>query len=251
MTERAVSITPPELGALNEKVLGGYDRVYLGSEFCQHLLPSVDEVRALKDKGVGKLTVLTPLLPTADLRAFLKLFGRILKLFPRAELSLGDLGLMRAVNRAYGGAVPLLLARPVSADFIRMDERFLERFFAENNLRLLETDEPDRIAAFKGRGVKFSFHYPFKYLSMTRFCPFVKGGACSRACAGRTLEIQQTAPYRGSFLLKNNAYFCENRALPPEGIARTVFALSAGPRKEKLLSFSAAARSKKSRDARR
>ncbi|MGD9641813.1 MAG: hypothetical protein AB7V08_03640 [Elusimicrobiales bacterium] len=245
MTERAVSITPPELGELNERVLGGYDRVYLGSEFCQHLLPSLDEVRALKDKGVEELTVLTPLLPTAQLRSFLKLFGRILKLFPRAELSLGDLGLMRAVNRAYGGAVPLLLARPVSADFIRMDEGFLERFFSENNLRLLETDEPDRVAAFRGGGIKFSFHYPFKYLAMTRLCPFVKGGACSRACAGKTLKIQQTAPYRGSFLLKNNTYFSVNGALPPEGVARTVFALSAGPRREKLLSLRAAARSKK------
>lgn len=251
MTERAVSITPPELGELGERVLRDYDRVYLGSEFCQHLLPSLNDVRALKDKGVKELTVLTPLLPTAQLRSFLKLFGRILKLYPRAELSLGDLGLMRAVNRAYGGAVPLLLARPVSADFIRMDEAFLARFFAENNLRLLETDEPDRVAAFKGRGIKFSFHYPFKYLSMTRLCPFVKGGACSRACAGKILEIRQTAPYRGSFLLKNNTYFSENSAPPPEGVARTVFALAAGPRKEKLLSFSAAARSKKAGGARR
>lgn len=245
MTERAVSITPPELGDLDEKVIRRYDRVYLGSEFCQHLLPSMGDVRALKDKGVEELTVLTPLLPTAQLRSFLKLFGGILKLFPRAELSLADLGLMRAVNRAYGGAVPLLLARPVSADFIRMDERFLERFFAENNLRLLETDEPDRVAAFRGRGVKFSFHYPFKYLSMTRLCPFVKGGACARACAGKTLRIDQTAPYRGSFFLKNNFYFSENSAPPPAGIARTVFALAAGTRREKLLSFNAAARSKK------
>lgn len=251
MTERAVSLTPPELGGLNERALRGYDRVYLGSEFCQNLLPSAEDVRALKDKGVVELTVLTPLLPTAQLRSFLKLFDRVLKLFPRAELSLGDLGLMRAVNRAYGGAVPLLLARPVSADFIRMDEAFLERFFAENNLRLLETDEPDRIAAFRGRGVKFSFHYPFKYLSMTRHCPFVKDGACARACAGRTLEIRQTAPYRGSFLLKNNYYCAVNAAPPPKGIARTVFALAAGPRREKLLSFNAAARSKKAGDARR
>jgi hypothetical protein len=245
MTERAVSITPPELGELTGKVLAGYDRVYLGSEFCQHLLPSLDEVRALKDKGVEELTVLTPLLTTAQLRSFLKLFGRILKLFPGAELSLGDLGLLRAVNRAYGGAVPLLLARPVSADFIRMDERFLERFFDENNLRLLETDEPDRIAAFRGRGVMFSFHYPFKYLSMTRLCPFVKGGVCTRACAGKTLTIRQTAPYSGSFLLKNNAYFSADGALPPSGIARTVFALSAGHLRGKLLSLPAAARSKK------
>jgi len=245
MTERAVSITPLELGALTRKVLQGYERVYLGSEFCQHLLPSLDEVRELKDKGVKELTVLTPLLPTAQLRSFLKLFDRILGLFPGAELSLGDLGLMRAVNRAYGGSVPLLLARPVSADFIRMDERFLARFFSENNLRLLETDEPDRIAAFRGRGVKFSFHYPFKYLSMTRLCPFMKGGVCSRACAGRTLKIQQTAPYRGSFFLKNNFYFAENRGLPPEGVARTVFTLAAGPRREKLLSLNAAARKKK------
>lgn len=245
MTEKAVSITPPELGALSARVLRDYDRVYLGSEFCQHLLPSLSDVRALKDKGVEELTVLTPLLPTADLRSFLKLFDRILGLFPRAELSLNDLGLMRAVNRAYGGAVPLLLARPVSADFIRMDERFLTRFFAENNLRLLETDEPDRIAAFRGGGMKFSFHYPFKYLSMTRLCPFVKGGVCSRACSGKTLKIQQTAPYRGSFLLKNNAYFSGNSALPPEGTARTVFALSAGDPGKKLLSLRAAARSKK------
>ena len=40
-------------------------------------------------------------------------------------------------------------------------------------------------------------------------------------------------------------------APPPEGVARTVFALSGGPRREKLLSLSAAARSKKARDARR
>jgi len=226
--ERAVSITPPEVGGLSEKDIGHYDRVYLGSEFCQNLIPSEDEVRELKDKGVKELTVLTPLLPTVRLRSFLKLFDRILGLYPGAELSLGDLGLMRAVNRAYGGTVPLLLARPVSADFIRMDERFLRRFFAANNLRMLETDEADRVAAFRGRGIKFSFHYPFKYLAMTRFCPFEKAGGCSRACAGRKIKIRQTAPYRGSFFLKNNFYFSENREMPPKGVARTVFALSGG-----------------------
>lgn len=229
MTERALSVTPPEVRGLRAKDLAGYGRVYLGSEFCQNLLPSLDDVLALKDKGAAGLTVLTPLLTAAPLKSFLRTFGRILRVFPGAELSLNDLGLMREVNRAYGGSVPLLLARPVSMDFIRMDERFLERFFAGNNLSWLETDEPDRAADFAARGIKLSFHYPFKYLAMTRYCPFEKG-ACARACAGRTLKIRQTPPYSGYFFLRNNFYFSVNRTVPSRGIGRTVFPLSAGAR---------------------
>ncbi|KAF0127687.1 MAG: hypothetical protein FD189_233 [Elusimicrobia bacterium] len=230
MIERALSVTPPEVRGLRPKDLAGYGRVYLGSEFCRNLLPSADDVRALKDKGAAELTVLTPLLPAAPLKAFLKTFDRILRVFPGAELSLSDLGLMRAVNRAYGKSVPLLLGRPVSVDFVRMDEKFLERFFAENNLRRLEIDDPDRAASFGGGAIKLSFHYPFRYLAMTKFCPFKKKGVCSRSCAGRTVKIRQTPPYSGDFFLRNNSYFAENRAAPPKGIGRTVFPLSAGAR---------------------
>ncbi len=228
MTEKALSLTPPEVRGLRGKDLAGFGRVYIGSEFCHNLLPSRDDVRALKDKGAGELTVLTPLLAAAQLKAFLKVFDRILREFPGAELSLNDLGLMRAVNRAYGGKVPLLLARPVSRDFIRMDESFLERFFAENGLVWLESDEPDMAFSFAARGVKISFHYPFKYLAMTHDCPFEKS-ACSRACAGQILRIRQTPPYSGDFFLSNNFYFAVNRDVPPKGIGRTVVPLSAGP----------------------
>lgn len=226
---RSALVSPPSLR--------GWDRVYLGSNFCAGLLPRGRDVEAALGAGAAAVTLCAPLLTDAELAAFLGELKGLLKLAPRAELSCPDLGLADSVRRRFGRKVPLLLARPSSVDYIRMEKKALARFMKELGFRWLETDEADMARQLPPSfPFPVAFHYPLKYLAMSRLCPVTAsaGAGCAAPCGGKVRPLRPAG--RGRELLQyENAYFLGNAPSVAGPVKRLVrHSAATGLNKEKV-----------------
>lgn len=209
-----------------------WDRVYCGSSFCPGLAPSKGLVSALYRAGARAVTVLTPFVTDEALAKMVKLFGAISRAGLKPEIAVSDLGLLSALRAGPCPRGPFTLGRPLSHDFLRMPPSFLKKFFAENGISMLETDEADMVKGLPARGVKVAFHYPLRFVTMSRCCPWTgRMGNCARpVCAGRRKVLTapgMTAPGGkgpGRLILSENAYFFGG-GRPPDhpAVARTVF----------------------------
>lgn len=228
--EKAVALSPASLAAAGR--LGRWDRVYLGSSFCQALLPGARDLEAALKAGARGVTLATPLLTGAALAAFLPELKRMLKMFPGLEISVNDLGLMTAVRVKFGRGPKLSLARPVSIDLIRMDKTALVRFMRKHGVSRLESDEADMVRQLPGSfPFPVDFHYPFKYRAMSRLCPRTGrlNSACAGTCAGRAERI--SGPDGCILELFENGYFTRNRPFTGGRVERLVFTPSCPPGK--------------------
>ncbi|MEI7527637.1 MAG: hypothetical protein WCK76_01730 [Elusimicrobiota bacterium] len=222
--ELAVSLTPPEALLIKPGFLRGYGRVYIGSSFCQNLLPAADDVRRLRAAGARALTLATPLLTGAALKKFIKTLERVLETEKEVEVSVNDLGLLAALRRRFRGRAVPLLGRPVSHDFLRMSPEFLKKFFREYGIKMLESDEAGMVENLPAATpLKISFHYPLEYLAMSRLCAHTGelSAACGRGCAG--VQAGLARPGGESLVLRANAYFRGNAPCPHKAVKRLVF----------------------------
>lgn len=216
-----VSLAGPAPGA----DLRRYDRVYLGSNFCQELLPRGRDLEAVLKAGAKAVTLATPLLTGAALAAFLGELKGLLRLAPRLEVSCNDLGLAEGIRKKFGGKVPLSLGRPISIDFIRMEKAALAKFLRGLGFGWLESDEADMVRQLPaGFPVPVAFHYPLKYKAMSRLCPRtgrMNSGGCGRPCGAGAFEI---SPPDGSAKLTvfENGYFERNRPSADRHVQRLV-----------------------------
>ncbi|MDO8806525.1 MAG: hypothetical protein Q7R35_19100 [Elusimicrobiota bacterium] len=225
MMELAVSLTPPEALRAKPGLFKKYGRVYIGSSFCQNLLPDAADVRRLRAAGARAITLATPPLTGAALKQFLGTLGRVLETEKEVEVSVNDLGLLEALRRRFRGRVTPLLGRPVSHDFLRMSPEFLKRFFREYGIKLLESDEGGMVKNLPASTpLKIAFHYPLEYLAMSRLCAHTgeMSAACRRPCAGAP-AAGLTRPGGESLILYSNAYFRRNAPCGNKAVKRLVF----------------------------
>ncbi len=222
--EYAVSLTPPEALLAKPGFFGKYDRVYIGSSFCQNLMPEAEDVRRLRAGGARALTLATPLLTGAALKKFIRTLDRVLDVEKEVEVSLNDMGLLEMLRRRFRGRVVPLLGRPVSHDFLRMSPEFLKRFFREYGIKLLECDERAMVGNLPpSTALKISFHYPLEYLAMSRLCPHTleMSVVCCRGCAGRRAGLSR--PGGEDLIIYGNAYFRDNKPCVNKPVKRLVF----------------------------
>jgi len=225
MMELAVSLTPPEALCAKPGLFRKYSRVYIGSSFCQNLLPEAADVRRLRAAGARAVTLATPPLTGAALKKFLRTLGQVLETEKEVEVSVNDLGLLAALRRRFHGRAVPLLGRPVSHDFLRMSPEFLKKFFSEYGIKLLESDEGKMVENLPASTpLKIAFHYPLEYLAMSRLCAHTgeMSAACRRACAG-VPAARLTRPGGESLILYSNAYFRRNAPCENKAVKRLVF----------------------------
>lgn len=224
MTELAIALTPPEAARIRPGFLKKYSRVYIGSSFCQNLLPEAADVRRLRAAGARAVTLATPPLTGAALKKFIRTLDRVLETEKEVEVSVNDLGLLAALRRRFPGRAIPLLGRPVSHDFLRMAPAFLRRFFKEYGIKLLESDEGGMVANLPASTpLKIAFHYPLEYLAMSRLCAHTgeMSAACRRGCG--TGRSGLTRPGGESLVLYSNAYFRRNAPCGNKAVKRLVF----------------------------
>ena len=92
-----------------------YTRLYFGSEFCQHLLPSVEEVQHASGLATGQgwgLTLLTSYSTDSFVERTIELVGAALKTNPVGlEVVVNDWGLLRRLGVEFGTNVTRVIGR--------------------------------------------------------------------------------------------------------------------------------------------
>ncbi len=221
MLEKAIQLTP--FDRISPTELKKFDRVYIGSNFCSNLIPKISDIIRLKDLGVKNITVSTPFLTDNDFNKTIKLIKESLKIISKIEISANDIGLIDKIKEIKG--LDILLARPISHDWLRMNPKSLKKFLKRFRIKYVETDEEYMVKRFKDAKINFSFHYPLEYLSMSRICPFerkINDALCEYRCLNKNIvELKETGR-KDVIYLKNNAYFKKNIPVKTKNIKRTV-----------------------------
>jgi len=221
--EKAVALDARAAAAAKAAFIKRYDVVYAGSEFCQNLLPSKAEVAALFGKGARKVALLTPFLTMERLKEAQDILSDIVGEFRDIEVLVNDFGLLAYLNKFHPRTVKGV-GRPLSIDFLRMDPKFRAKFFREQKLGRLETDELDLLRGLPAKpGFRISLHYPYKFAAMTRLCPYVGkiAPACGRRCLGKKMRLPVPGGC-GELVSLNNAYFTEYKPGRPANVDRFV-----------------------------
>lgn len=205
--EKALLLSAPALRAAGPPALAGVKTLYLGDEFCQNLVPSPEDFSAALGKFSGKVVLVTPLLTDAALDSVEEIIKEHASPRRRLEVVVNDLGLLHTVRKRYADRVAVSLGRVFGHRVKVMPRAFMAKFLKDHGVRRVDLDDPALLPRFSGLGLKFSFHHPFRYLSVTRFCPWERHwpAACGLACENRVRKLEHPR-LPSALLLKGQAY---------------------------------------------
>jgi len=225
--ERAISLTPAESRRLKPSGAKLYSIAYVGSEFCQNLLPSVEEFSGVKKRLGLRPVLVTPLMTDIGVKRLEKLIPALLKACGPFEAVVNDMGVLHYLSGKFPGKVKPVLGRLLTTDFIRMDTAFFNSFLKEHGITLVETDERAMMDS-ASRSIKagFAFHHPYVLASVTRLCPYRRRlipDSCPRPCEGNSMRLSHPKLREEYLLLKSCAYFLKQEARPHPRAARLVF----------------------------
>ena len=221
--EKALALDSYDIKSLSEKGLAGYDALALGSEFCARLLPAPGETQALRAVFKGRLILATPMLTEADLSDVKKLLKLLAGKKTQLEVIVNDLGLLEVLRSGFKGKVKVSCGRILSHRVKIMPEAYVRKFLKRYGIARFEVDEPKTIRRLAPYGLPFSWHYPFRYVTVTRFCPWEEHWAesCAHSCRGRAEPLTSIRVHK-TLWLKGCAYF--TRGQRPKGSAsRNIF----------------------------
>jgi hypothetical protein len=222
--EKSISLSPWELSRATPERLSGRDCVYLGSEFCENKLPSAADLRKLRSLYSGKVVLATPLLSNRGLEAAKALLRGLSAQKRKFEVVVNDWGLLRLIKKDFPLAVPLI-GRLLTWEIAEMDKKFLNAFCKEYGVPAVEADSEETLARLKGFRGAVHFHYPLRFVSVTRFCSFTKAfnsAPCARACKGDTIKLTNPKALPEPLYMRGNAYFVPNRPSRHRSIKRLV-----------------------------
>ena len=232
--EKAFVLDLPDIQRTSAAFIKARDLIYVGSEFCQNIYPSLRDMELLFEKGARRVAVLTAFMTDEGLARAQAAVAGILGEFPGVEVMVNDFGLLAYLNKFHPAAVKGI-GRPLSVDFLRMNPAYRAKFFKQHGISRIETDELNMLENLPAKpGFKVSLHYPYKFAAMTRLCPFVGKITlhCGRKCRGKLLRLP--VPGCGAVLLaRNNAYFAEyqpGKAARADRLVEHSFGAAAGRR---------------------
>lgn len=237
-------------------VLKESSRVYFGSEFCEHLLPSSSALKRIMGKcgKLGKsLTLVTPYLTEKGVERTLKLIEILSEeaVSLDAEVILNDFGMIYALRSEYSvhkgvgrllsrqERCPRLLlkkdeARRNDADKSAYSPEYLDLIQREYGIRRIEFDNMTQgiPVGLSESGMEISVYIPFVFLTLTtpRFCLYADGrweGRCRKKCLERPYVNMISPRMPHPIILRGNAQFYINRELEAsieeKGVDRIIY----------------------------
>ncbi|HOO57508.1 MAG TPA: class I SAM-dependent methyltransferase [bacterium] len=240
--EHAIFIS--DIPALKYFMLSDFKRIYYGNEFCEHLLPTPEQLASVLEfasENNVSFTLVTPILYEAGIAKVKKLLKR---LPGGTEVVINDIGLIDIIKDT--DLVPvhgrMLLASikdpridcgtPFQKLFTahNLQEPYLE-ILREHGIERVEIDNAGQGYDLKTiKGMAISLYYPYVNCTVTRKCIYVNragkstgkaGGGfvvkCKRQCGGRIIK----ADIDGSPVsIMGNAQYYRNDS-PPENLEST------------------------------
>lgn len=218
-----------------------FSRIYFGDEFCPFRLPKKDELelvlKYVKDNGL-QFTFVTPWLTDDALEQVEKL----LEIIPvGSEVVVNDYSLLmlkfnfipilgRLLNSQIRGlrkGYRKRLSKNVLEHFQSSQPQIeiLGDFYKEKGINRIELDNlPQGMKTdFKNMGFSASLYYPYGYIAVTRFCPYVitknrfelafSMKWCNRACRSSFIFLENKET-DGKIFVKGNVHFYKNENLP-------------------------------------
>ncbi len=202
--------------------INGYNIIYLGSEFCANMMPSLSDIQTAIDKGYEKVVLFVPFLTQRRFKDYSRLIDFSVKKFKKfIEISTSDLGIINLLSLKYPD-LPKNISRPLSIEFVRMKEELLKKALLELKIDAIETDEPLFAEKIKKMNVKVYFHSDFAFVAVQRHCPFVGKITykCNRLCKGR--EITLNVPESNyKIYVRNNVYLKKEKKIV-KGVYRII-----------------------------
>jgi hypothetical protein len=151
------------------------DLVYLGSEFCPNLLPGPAEFGLALKTFKKRVVLVTPFLTDRAFKGIEAIIKKYSGRKEKLEIVANDLGLIHLVGKKYSSVARLSLGRVLGNLLKSSSDGFLVKFLSENKITRLETDSaelPERYGRLPG--LSFTYHMPYSYMAVTRFCPWEK-----------------------------------------------------------------------------
>ncbi len=193
-----------------------FDRIYFGNEFCQWLLPTLTDLKKVRDccRENGKaLTLMTPWVTDAGLEKVSKLVSGCLEDDDALEVIANDLGVLKLLNDEFSDKIEIVAGRLLSNQ--RRDPRtltlkslniqplhdhyqhssysyqlFIDYLTKQFNVQRVELDSLPQgtLIPCDLTGVVFSLYYPYSYVTVNRNCPFCYNGERDSAVAEQATQ---------------------------------------------------------------
>lgn len=227
-----------------------YSRLYFGIEFCQNLIPSIEDLECVL-RFVSKkrldFTLVTPFVTNEGFGKLKTQLNYLIKENPKSEIVINDWGLLRWINKTYPdleltlgrlltkqkrGPRILNLIGKVSDTMVEhfqksnVDNRIVTNFLISKNIKRIEFDNLLQGVKRPLDSLKGSLYFPFAYITTTRFClissyednirrPLRAIFACNKECQKYTLKLQHRQMPVELFL-KGNTQFFKNKYVPED-----------------------------------
>jgi len=242
--EQAIFISKTEnLKYVNSK----YTRLYFGNEFCQHLIPSLEDFSVIMDfvlRHNMQFSLVTPYVTNKGIEILRPLLEYATRSISSAEIVINDWGLFRVVRDEFNGLNLVLgrlltkqkrgprilnLKEIVPKTMIQhfkesnIDVPTLSDFLINNGINRVELDNLLQGIARQAPSLKASLYFPFSYVTTTRFCltatserkvrPLRSISDCNKECQRYTFRLRhKNMPV--DLFLKGNTQFFKNERLP-------------------------------------
>lgn len=233
-----------------EYVQEDFARIYFGAEFCERLIPSVDDVTRIADfvqKRALALTLMTPYVTDTGLDRLVLLLDAVRDTGMQVEVVFNDWGVLDLLLKEYPVCVPVMgrllnktkrgprimnivdklpgacrnyyessvLSVGAACDFLK--NRSVYRVECDNQLQGLRLDTTDP-------AIMKSLYIPYVFISTTRFCltagcddpertDYVGVDTCARQCRHYMFQLDNQV-MRVPLLRKGNAMFYVNDTIP-------------------------------------
>lgn len=233
-----------------EYVTDQYSRLYFGNEFCQNLIPSIEDLDCILEFVSEKnmdFTFVSPFVTNKGMERLKSLLNYLINKQPATEIVINDWGLLRWINQK-NFSFNLILGRlltkqkrgPRILNLINRVPDIMIQHFRQSNV-----DSPDFSNFLINKGIeriefdnllqgfnrptqalKGSLYFPFAYITTTRFCllssyedrankPLRTIFPCNKECQNYTFKLQhRQIPVE--IFLKGNTQFLRNEHMPED-----------------------------------
>ena len=226
-----------------------YSRLYFGNEFCQRLIPSLEDCKGIMDFVLGQkmnFTLVTPYVTDGGVRSLRPILEYIIGNLPGSEIVINDWGVLRLLRKEFNypnfvlgrlltkqkrgprimnlmGKVPQAMIQHFKESNI--DVPIVKDFLANCGIKRIELDNLLQGITREGLALRASLYVPFAYITSTRFClvascetgrKYLRSmPACNKECRRYTFRLRhKTMPV--DVFLRGNTQFFRNERMPED-----------------------------------
>ena len=206
----SLAVEPSQIPVIN-KLPAKFDSVYLGSDVCEHKIPSLSDVSKVLPL-CRKIIIPLPPLTDRIMENAAFLFEKALKMDAEIEASPNDIGTLLFLRERFGNSLTINMGRHLFGIQAKNSLAYTENFSREYDINCFESDDPHTATSFLQTGrFKIAFHYPYRCYAMTRTCNYNVSitEKCSRKCGLKYIPLGNTG-----ILWHGNAYYLKISEMP-------------------------------------